>query len=122
MKFDPRLMLAASLMVAYSAMASQFQGEPPPPRSFGIERALMHDAIAQQMANRSGVSVTEVAARLRAAPPPSVARAMGFSREQMRDMERAAADGLIARLESNGLLSPGAVGRAQAPRQSTGGQ
>ena len=34
MKFDPRLMLAASLMVAYSAMASQFQGEPPPPRSW----------------------------------------------------------------------------------------
>lgn len=97
------LMVAVSTHAAMPAAAAEHRPPHPP---LGIEKALMDAELAQQMAQRTGLSATELLQQFASQAPHKVALNLGLNRQQMRVLHCAAVQALVQRHQLEGVECP----------------
>lgn len=88
----------------------QNQNRMGPPRD-SLERAMVHKALAESLAQRTGRKPAELAALLEQSPPPELAQQLGIDPEAMHQMVLDARRGAVQK-----ALAAGLIGSADAQR------
>lgn len=113
MKLIFRTNLAQSILLMMASVTSTVapvtvgaaEHRPPHP-PLGIEKALMDAELAQQLAQRTGLAVEDLAQRIAKQAPHRVALELGLDRSQMQELHCAAVQVLVERHQLQGIECP----------------